>query len=342
MKLQGVRTAWPAKTDLKGWLNICSDVQYYMDEDGILDLHTALHRVFGDQPSDAILESEQELSQLLRGWGIEHRYDDALSRAAGTYVENPVEPAIMEAKAYLRRFDIGTQCVTLYQEIDGGPIYVGYDADLLPEVAQRTLLRGMNKQMPPGIVLKPLPKKAKDSFIQASSAYRLELEPTWYAAITVEAWKDMVETAPRAITMKSDSAHITVQQLVRREVIQKNGVAEQYVLGPVLIPNIPDTQNQIYSPDETAAACHWWAENSGRLAIQHTLQGGKFVNDEIQTLENYVLPCDWKVNDELTLPMGTWMLGARINDAEAWAQTDAGQFKCWSIGAIASVYDEPN
>jgi hypothetical protein len=129
--------------------------------------------------------------------------------------------------------------------------------------------------------------------------------------------------------------------LVQKSSDVEGAEEERYVLNYVLIPNNPDTQDHLISKEEVRKACHWWAENAGNssFALHHVMQGGEQAPEgAIVMLENFLLPTEVTYGD-VTLPEGTWMLGARINDDEIWGRVQSGEFNAWSIGAM--TYLEP-
>ena len=331
---------YPKKTEVADWVMLLKESRWMMIDDQI-DIHVTLHKLFGDDPSDAVLEGERDLSAALRSMGIEHRYDDKLSRDAGSYVEDKAEPTLEELSWYLKKMMVHGGLISLRQGVeDSSQVFVDIDQTLLPAGTAKTILRAMNKMMPPGVALKPVPKKAKEDFARKMSAYNLELVPT-YSVVMVVPWKSLVASAPESV-FKEDRIEIDVKKIVKtEEVVLKEGEApERFLLGPVMYPETEDTQGEIYSKEVVRKACHWWAEHSSQFAHRHVLMGGEpLMNGELVTLENYIMPVTCTINKE-EIPEGTWMLGAGARDDDLWQKALSGQLRTWSIGAEALSWME--
>jgi hypothetical protein len=328
--VQGRR--YPKRTEAADWVMLLRETRWMPIED-MIDIHIALHRTFGAEPSDAVLEGERELSVSLRSLGIEHRYDDKLSKDAGTYVEVQADPTLEELAWYLKRMTVHSNVVMLRQGVeDSSQVFVDINTSLLPGNAVKSVLKALNKMMPPGVMLKTPPKSPKEDFAREMGAYDLVLSPT-YRPVMVVPWKTLIESAPEAV-LKEDRLQINMKGIVKfEEVVLKEGEApERYVLSPVLIPEREDTQGEIYSKEVVRKACHWWAEHSNQFSHRHVLQGGRALNGELVALENYLMPATCVVGKE-ELPEGTWMLGAGVRDDDLWAQVVAGKLTTWSIGA---------
>lgn len=326
---------YPKKSEVADWVMLLREARWMMIED-MIDLHVALHKTFGNEPSDAILEGERDLSAALRSMGIEHRYDDKLSRDAGSYVEETAEPTLEELSWYLKRMTVHSSVITLRQGVeDGSKVYVDVDTALLPAGTAKTILKALNKMMPPGVALKPMPKKAQEEFARQMGAYNLDLSPTLQAVMVVP-WKTLVASAPESV-FKEDRIEIDVKKIIRaEEVVLKEGEEpERFLLGPVMYPEKEDSQGEIYSKTVVRKACHWWAEHSTQFAHRHVLQGGQpLMNGELVTLENYIMPVSCVINKE-EIPEGTWMLGAGARDDDLWQKALRGELRTWSIGAEA-------
>lgn len=336
----------PSKDDITGWVRLLDEARWMNIED-LMHLHLQLHKLFGDSPNDALLEGERRISSELRSYGIEHRYTDALSTAAGTLVTDLAPPTLEELHCYLRDMPVHSGIVKLMQGVDKPePVYVIIDETMLPAGTGKVILKQINKMMPPGIVVKPMPKAPKEDFARQMSAFNLELacNPRGRRNIAVVPWKQIVDSAP-AMVLKSDEGgakriEIKVKVAKSEQLRDEDGREYRYVLGPVLVPEEEDAQGEIYSKEEVIKACHWWAQHSRVMSHRHVLQGGRTVSDEdIVPVENYTMPMDAPVNG-VHIKDGTWMLGAKIYDAQAINDVDAGQFRSWSIGAEVWSWEE--
>lgn len=331
---------WPKKEETTDWVLMLREARW-MGIDEMISMHNALHKTFGDDPSDAVLEGERELSGALRSYGIEHRHKDALAEAAGTVVSNVSEPTLEEIGWYLQRMTVHSDAIKLRQGVEGSDqVYVDIAANSLPDGMPKLVLKSLNKMMPPGVVLKPAPKKPKEDFAREMGAYDLMLYPTLRAVMVVP-WKELVASAPESV-FKEDRLMITVKEIIKcEEVVLKEGEEpERYMLGPVLVPEEEDTQGEVYSKVEVRKACHWWAEHSGQFAHRHVLQGGEpLYNGEIVMLENYIMPVDCEINGK-AIKEGTWMLGGGARRDDIWAKAVAGKLGSWSIGADALSWME--
>lgn len=340
----------PNKDDLADWVRVLDEV-HWMSLDEMIYLHSQLHKIFGAEPSDAVLAGERKLSVALRSFGIEHRHKDALSDAAGTTVDSPADPTLEEVSWYLESIPIHSGLVKILQGVENmTPIFAVIDESTLPDGMGKMVLRQMNKMMPPGVVIKAMPKKPKEEFAREQRVYDLNLHKVRRLDILTVPWKQIIDTAPETVLKedtdgkKSIAVNLTVLKRGADTLVDDAGRPYRYMLGPVLKPEDEDTQAQIYSHEEVFKGCHWWAEHSRVLSLNHVLQGGRiFGEDEMVMVENYILPLDWEYESGKVLKAGTWMMGARAYGREAIAAVDAGQLNTWSIGAdtLACVEEVP-
>jgi len=106
---------------------------------------------------------------------------------------------------------------------------------------------------------------------------------------------------------------------------------ERFVFGVVLVPDEVDAQGEVYSADEVRKAAHSFMELfGGQFKVMHK---GRPV-DGVQVLETYVTKAKEAHGGE-TFPMGTWLMGVRVQDDELWADVQAGEFTGFSIGGTA-------
>jgi hypothetical protein len=335
---------WPDRDDIENWLWRLSDIDsYYYDTDELTVMHHMLHVTFGANPSDAILKKEFELSNTLREWGVEHRYKDALSEAAGTTVDNPQPVHVDEMHHYLpKEVVVKGASVRFYAALENpDKIFVTMDGPYT-EKQKQLLLAVYQNALPPGYPLEVLPSDMEEDFAQANELYDLVLTKR-LRTNRVQLWSEILKTAPVTVLKSGGTAvEITLQSISRHETVVLKSDAEseveRFALGPVLIPGVPDTQGDEYDEKEVRKACHWWMENCGMFSQKHTLQGGRMLTgNEIVALENYIMPVDGNINGKPHV-QGTWMLGSRVNDDDIWGQVEAGDMTTWSMGASAVAF----
>jgi len=196
----------PSTDDLAGWVRLL-DESRWMGIHELIWLHKKLHALFGDKPNDALLDGERKMSNELRSYGIEHRYMDALSDAAGTKIDSPAPPTLEELHYYLQELPVHSGIVKLMQGVDSpAPVFALIDETMLPDGMGKVILKQINKMMPPGVVIKALPKKPKEEFAREMRAYNLELSTDSRSGreVAVVPWKQVVASAPASV-LKSDS-----------------------------------------------------------------------------------------------------------------------------------------
>jgi len=340
----------PNKEDLASWVRLLDEARW-MGISEIIYLHKQLHAMFGDNPNDALLEGERRLSNEMRSWGIEHRHKDALADAAGTTIASPAAASLEEIMYYLESIPVHSGLVKLMQGVDNpSPIFAMIDESSLPDGMGKMILKQMNKMMPPGVAIKAMPKNPGEEFAREQRAYDLELDKVERTDVMTVPWKQVIASAPETVLkedaagVKSIGVKLTVVQKGAETLTDNLGRPYRYILGPVLKPEDEDTQAQIYSHEEVYKGCHWWAENSRVLSLNHVLQGGRILDDsEMVMVENYLLPLDWEYTPGKVLKAGTWMMGARAYGHDAISAVDSGQLNTWSIGAdtLACVEEVP-
>lgn len=111
---------------------------------------------------------------------------------------------------------------------------------------------------------------------------------------------------------------------------------EQFVLGIVLEPETVDTQGDIYSAAEVRQAAHRFMQEHRHIGLLHR----QLVDDRVRILESYVAPSDFEVDGQ-KVKQGSWILGARVLDAELWRRVKSGELGGWSIGGSSVWHAEP-
>lgn len=340
----------PSKDDLAGWVRLLDEAHWYSLFD-MMAIHKGLHRLFGAEPSDALLEGERKLSLALANNGLPHRYKDELSAKAGTTPAELPAPTVYEVQLYMEDTLMQSGAVQLIQDVEeGGPIYLHISDKFLPESTRKHLVRSINRSMPPGVTLKKLPSKPPGEFAVVTAAHDIVLRAT-FGNIQVFPWSSLIASAPAAIFKSADQAAKKINLGPGRIVALGNPMQarvekaadveyEQFLLAEVLVPEEEDPQKEIYSHADVRKACHWWVENSGNFSIHHVLQGGEPASPgDIVMLENYIMPATCEIQGS-TIKAGTWMLGTSIRDTSLWQRCLSGEFNAYSIGATAVVEEE--
>ncbi|MED3648632.1 XkdF-like putative serine protease domain-containing protein [Halalkalibacterium halodurans] len=106
---------------------------------------------------------------------------------------------------------------------------------------------------------------------------------------------------------------------------------KRIVYGPVLVPDEPDTDNDVVTAEKIEEVAHKFVEEYGNIDLMHTLNNvGKLV-------ESYILPMDWQIDDQLLIPKGSWMMGVRVMDEDTWQAVKDGNLGGFSIMGIAKA-----
>lgn len=100
------------------------------------------------------------------------------------------------------------------------------------------------------------------------------------------------------------------------------------VNGPVLIPDEPDTDNDVVSEEQIENVAHKFVEEYGNIDLQHSLNNvGKMV-------ESYIAPTDLDFGNDVVVPKGSWMMGVRVTDDDVWKSVKSGELTGFSIMGI--------
>ena len=106
---------------------------------------------------------------------------------------------------------------------------------------------------------------------------------------------------------------------------------KRIVYGPVLVPDEPDTDNDVVSAEKIEEVAHKFMEEYGNIDLMHSL------NNVGKVVESYILPFDWEIDDEITIPKGSWMMGVRVTDDDAWQAVKDGRLSGFSIMAMQKI-----
>lgn len=336
---------------LEGWIRRLDEERIRWDYtmETMVALHEALHRVFGDDPNEAIIPGEQRLSLALSDRGLPHRKDDALSRAAGTYRENPPPPDVYEFMWYLELpIVLATGATQLWTDASApSEVYLHVDDTLLPGMSG-PITKALNRKLPPELKLKPPSKNWKADFVQMLALHDICLSKS-YSSPRVALWETIKTQIRKEASEASSVFKIDQDPQLHPQVVLKQAVDEDsslFVLGLVLRPGVIDrtqvvlkdgqkTDGDIASEEDVEKACHWFAANSGRFSLGHIMLGGKPMGvDDVHMVENYIYRGpDWDAGNGHVIMKGDWLTGARAYSQEAKVAFQDGTASAWSIGA---------
>jgi hypothetical protein len=107
---------------------------------------------------------------------------------------------------------------------------------------------------------------------------------------------------------------------------------ERIIFGVVLVPNDADAQGDIYDEAEVRKAAYSYMEIfGGHIKLMHR---GKVLTDQVKLLETYIAKAEEVYGDEV-VPVGTWLLAARVCNDDLWVDVKEGKWTGWSIGGSA-------
>lgn len=102
---------------------------------------------------------------------------------------------------------------------------------------------------------------------------------------------------------------------------------KRIVYGPVLIPDVKDSDGDVISVDKIEAVAHKFLEEYRLMEHMHTLKS------IAHPVESYLAPTNLQFGD-VKVPKGSWIVGAKINDDDAWGQVQKGELAGFSIVAV--------
>lgn len=345
---------------IEGWVRSLGqeELSWMYDIQQMIALHQELHQQFGDSPNEALIPGEQRISEMLRSWGVEHRYEDKLSKDAGTFVDNMADPTIEEIRMYIdREITLISSAVALVQSAEGGPIYLKVDSSVFGDALAKSVTKMINRWLPSSLQVKALPKADKGEFAAVAPTHALGLQPR-YGRREVTLWASLTKKLRDSAADASKVFKRDEDPQVRMRLIEVNKDAGQsagqsagqdddwhFTLGEVLVPGEPDrtrtdeSDADIYDEVEVEKACHWFAANSQEFEYMHAAAGGHPLDpDEIRMVENYIqrgeLTVEKRDGTEYEVKKGTWLMGAWVRGA-VWTAIEKGDLNIWSISAEA-------
>jgi hypothetical protein len=103
---------------------------------------------------------------------------------------------------------------------------------------------------------------------------------------------------------------------------------KRIVYGPVLIPDEPDTDDDVVTAEQIETVAHNFVEEYGNIDLMHSL------NNVGKMIESYILPMDLELENDVIVPKGSWMLGVRVTNDDSWQAVKDGKLSGFSIMAI--------
>lgn len=103
--------------------------------------------------------------------------------------------------------------------------------------------------------------------------------------------------------------------------------ARRIVYGPVLVPDIEDSDGDVVTADKIEKVAHKFLEDYGLMEHMHTLRA------VARPVESYIAPVDLEFGDT-RVPKGSWVVGAHITDDGAWEEVAKGRLTGFSIVAV--------
>jgi hypothetical protein len=132
----------------------------------------------------------------------------------------------------------------------------------------------------------------------------------------------------------------------------KADASEHFVLGVAMEPTDgsdgepikPDTDNDVYSPEDVFRAAIWFMEHGRKKGFLHGARFGGYImgpdDDRVVVLMSWVTPVEipagtYGERQDERIKAGTWLIAFRVNDKEIWAAVQRGEINGLSIGALA-------
>jgi hypothetical protein len=118
---------------------------------------------------------------------------------------------------------------------------------------------------------------------------------------------------------------------------------EQYVLGVVVTPDIPDAHGDTYSGQAIKNGAHLFWTDYNKVFVEHRDREGKMPGDlrkpdivlngykDIQVVDSFVLPHEMVICGRL-LPADTWLAGLKIYNPAVWQKVKEGKLNTFSLG----------
>lgn len=103
---------------------------------------------------------------------------------------------------------------------------------------------------------------------------------------------------------------------------------KRIVYGPVLIPDEPDTDDDVVTAEQIENVAHKFVEDYGNIDLMHSL------NNVGRLVESYISPVDLEIDKDTVVPKGSWLMGVRVTDEESWQAVKDNKLGGFSIMAL--------
>lgn len=111
------------------------------------------------------------------------------------------------------------------------------------------------------------------------------------------------------------------------------GVEERLAMGVILVPNKPDGQGDIATPEAVSKAAHRFlskrqqpnVKDKKKLGVMHT-----HYDRELELVESYIAPVDMEVEGR-KIVKGSWVVTFRVLDESTWSRIKKGELRGFSL-----------
>jgi len=105
---------------------------------------------------------------------------------------------------------------------------------------------------------------------------------------------------------------------------------KRIVSGPVLVPDVEDSQGDIVSKEDVEEAAFRFMRKSQEIQRQHNSE-----ETTVKVVESYIVPEDFKIDDEL-ITKGTWMMSVYVPEdrEDIWQAVKSGDLTGFSIRGL--------
>ncbi len=103
---------------------------------------------------------------------------------------------------------------------------------------------------------------------------------------------------------------------------------KQIAYAPVLVPGEPDHYGDIVTVETVERVAHRYMADYRNLDVEHTMQPA-----DAEVVEHWITKRAERFGD-VTVPLGTWMIGIRARSADLWASIKAGAIAGVSIMGV--------
>jgi len=126
-------------------------------------------------------------------------------------------------------------------------------------------------------------------------------------------------------------AMVSSMKRIQKSRIFKADDEKHIVIGPVLVPDEVDFDNEVISAEEIEKTFYKQAIRRAKQASAETglMHDGDAI-EEVYVVEDYLTPCDIAVGD-VEIPKGTWMRGVKVESDKIWKRIKAGELTAFSI-----------